>query len=135
MSLDPAADGWKAIPVRKFFRMIGPLWARRDDDGGWIYGLLTTEEHDNGAGLVHGGVLATFVDQAFSTVAWEAAGRQAAYTVTLDIHFAGAVRPGQFVIARARVVRRASALVFLTGNVVCDEREVVIASGVWNVRS
>ncbi len=131
--LDPAANGWKTIPVRKFFRTIGPLWARRENDNAWSYGLLTTEEHENDAGVIHGGVLATFVDQAFSTVAWEAAERQPAYTVTLDIHYAGAVRQGRFLIARARVVRRASSLIFLTGNVVCDDREVVIASGVWSV--
>ena len=97
------------------------------------YGLQTTEEHDNGAGAVHGGVLATFLDQALSTIAWEAAGRRAASTVSLDLHFACAVRPGQFVHAQDRVVRAGSSLIFLTGVLTAEGREVTIAAGVWRV--
>ena len=128
----PDEEGWKEIPVKAFFRRIGPLYARRRGDG-WEYGLLTTDEHDNSAGVVHGGVLATFADQALSTVAWAAAGRRAASTVSLDLHFAHAVTPGQFVAARGRVVRAGASLIFLTGLLTCEGRDVAIASGVWSV--
>jgi uncharacterized protein (TIGR00369 family) len=132
MSVRPEAEGWKEIPVKAFFRRIGPLYARRHDDG-WEYGLQTTAEHDNSAGAVHGGVLATFADQALSTVAWEAAGRIPAATVSLDLHFAAAVVPGGFVTARARVVRAARSLIFLTGQLAWEGNEVAIASGVWRI--
>ncbi len=130
---DPEAEGWKAIPVKAFFRRIGPLYSRRLETGEWAYGLLTTDEHDNSAGAVHGGVLAAFADQAFSTVAWEAAGRRAASTVSLDMHFAAAVRPGTFVTTHAQVVRAASTLIFLTGLLHSDTQDVAIASGTWRV--
>ncbi len=129
---DPAEHGWKQIPVRAFFRQIGPLYAKRSGDG-WEYGLVTTEEHDNSAGRVHGGVLATFADQTFSTVAWEAAGRRAASTVSLDMQFASAVIPGQFVVARPRVVRAGNSLIFLTGLLTCGDQDVAAVSGVWGV--
>src|SRR3954463_14630655 len=128
----PDAEGWKEIPVKAFFRRIGPLYARRSGDG-WEYGLLTTDEHDNSAGKVHGGVLAAFVDQTLSTVAWEAAGRRAASTVSLDMHFVTAVIPGQLVTAQGRVVRAGSSLIFLTGLLACEGRDVAIASGIWSV--
>jgi acyl-coenzyme A thioesterase PaaI-like protein len=127
----PEAEGWKEIPVRAFFRRIGPLYARRTSES-WEYGLLTTEEHDNSAGIVHGGVLAAFADQVLSTVAWEAAGRRPASTVSLDLQFAGPVIPGQFVVVQGRVVRAGASLIFLTGLLTCDSRDVVSASGVWN---
>lgn len=127
----PDLSGWKEIPVKGFFRRIGPLYARRSE-AGWEYGLQTTEEHDNSAGLVHGGVLTAFADQALSTVAWEAAGRRAASTISLDLHFASAVKPGQFVTAQGRVVRAGSTLIFLTGLLTCEGRDVAAASGVWS---
>lgn len=130
--VDPTEDGWKEIPVKAFFRRIGPLYARRLGEG-WEYGLLTTPEHDNSAGVVHGGVLAAFADQALSTVAWAAAGRRAASTVSLDLHFAAPVVPGQFVTVQGHVVRTGASLVFLTGLLACDGREVAMASGVWNI--
>ena len=128
----PDVDGWKQIPVKAFFRRIGPLYAKRNGEG-WEYGLLTTDEHDNSAGTVHGGVLAAFADQAFSTVAWEAAGRRAASTVSLDLHFASAVKPGQFVAAQGRVIRAGTSLIFLTGLLTCEGRDVAVVSGIWNV--
>ena len=132
--IDPEAEGWKQVPVRAFFCRVGPLYARRFGDG-WEYGLLTTSEHDNSAGAVHGGVLATFADQALSTMAWEAAGRRAASTVSLTIHYAGAVRPGQFVSARGHVARAGASLIFLTGVLTVDDQEKAVASGVWRVAS
>ena len=126
-------DGWKELPVKAFFRRIGPLYSRRCADKSWEYGLLTTEQHVNNAGVVHGGVLATFADQAFSTVAWEAAGRQAALTVSLDLHFAVGATPGDFVTARSRVVRAGANLIFLTGILSTPDREIAIVSGTWNV--
>jgi uncharacterized protein (TIGR00369 family) len=128
----PEAAGWKEIPVKAFFRTIGPLYARRDGNG-WEYGLLTTEAHDNSAGAVHGGVLATFADQAMSTVAWQAAGRKAAATVSLDLHFAAPVVPGNFITLRARLVRAGRSLIFLSAQLACEGNDIAIASGVWRI--
>ena len=130
---DPLDHGWKELPVRAFFRSIGPLYAKRSSVGEWEYGLLTTDQHDNSTGAVHGGVLASFMDQALSTIAWNAAGRSPASTVSLDLQFASAVRPGSFIIAQGRVVRVGKSLVFLTGLIVCDGSDVVSGSGVWSV--
>lgn len=127
------ADGWKEVPVNAFFRRIGPLYSRRRADNGREYGLQTTEEHVNNAGAIHGGVFAAFADQAFSFVAWEAAGRQAVLTVSLDLHFAAGAKPGDFLTAQARVVRAGASLIFLTGVLTSSEREVAIVSGAWSV--
>ena len=121
------------MPPMAFFRSIGPLYARRTETGAWEHGLLTTEQHDNGTGAVHGGVLATLMDHALSIVAWEAAGRCRASTVSLDLQFATAVRPGSFIIARGTVVRAGKSLIFLTGLIVGDGRDVVSGSGIWSI--
>ena len=119
--------------MKGFYPTVGPLYARRAAGGDWEYGLLTTKQHDNSAGAVHGGVLAAFMDQALSVVAWNAAGRRPASTVSLDLQFASAVRPGSFIVAQGRVVRAGKSLIFLTGLIGCDGHDVVSGSGVWSV--
>lgn len=125
-----SAAGWKlrtALPG--FAGLVGPLWTRKEQ-GQWAFGLLATEAHTNPAGLVHGGLLTTLADHTLSAIAWEALGRRPCVTVQLDTHFLAAARAGQFLEARGRVVRAASSLVFLQGQVWVDGSEVITASAV-----
>src|SRR5947208_3862273 len=103
-AFDPAANGWKSRTFEGFFGLVGPLWTKKEGEG-WAYGLLAEPRHANSAGVVHGGMLATMLDHALSIVGWEAQGRQRCVTIQLDTHFIAAVKPGQFVEARGRVVR------------------------------
>ncbi len=51
--------GWKPLQgAGRFMALAGPLWAAREGDG-WAYGVVSTDEHLNPAGVVHGGLLAT----------------------------------------------------------------------------
>lgn len=106
--------GWQVRALEGFIAHAGPLWARREGEG-WAYGFAIGPQHLNPAGVVHGGALLTLVDHAMSTVAWEAAGRVPCVTLQLDSHFAAPVGAGQFVEARAQVVRRTGSLVFMRG--------------------
>jgi uncharacterized protein (TIGR00369 family) len=128
--------GWKQVNATgAFMAQAGPLWARRDGDGeGWVYGVLTTDRHLNPAGVVHGGLLATLIDHALSTVAWEAAGRVPCVTVQLDTQFMAAVPAGVLVEARARVSRRTSSLVFMRGQLTVDGTEVLVAQALMKTR-
>ncbi|WP_035205868.1 PaaI family thioesterase [Acidovorax sp. CF316] len=106
--------GWQVRALGGFIAHAGPLWARREGEG-WAYGFAIGPQHLNPAGVVHGGALLTLMDHAMSTVAWEAAGRVPCVTLQLDSHFAAPVGAGQFVEARAQVVRRTGSLVFMRG--------------------
>ena len=121
------AAGWRQRSSSGYMALLGPLWARREE-GSWAYGLLATPAHLNPAGIVHGGLLMSFIDHAVSLVAWEAVGRKACVTVQLDTHFLAAVRAGQFLEARARVVGATSSLVFMQGSLSCAGTEVATAS-------
>ena len=127
---DPASAGW--TPRRgggSFFALIGPLWARREDDG-WAYAIVADERHLNPQGIVHGGMLTALADHALSAIAWEDAGRRACVTIALDTQFMGAVRPGQFVEARGKVARRTSSLSFVQGGLWVGGHQVLAASAV-----
>jgi uncharacterized protein (TIGR00369 family) len=131
-SPDPALDGWKPRALGGFFGLVGPLWARKEGDA-WAYAFLAEAKHTNPAGIVHGGMLTTLMDHALSAVAWEANERRPCVTVQLDVQFLSAVRPGQLVEARGRIVRQTSSLVFMQGNLSVAGEEVVAASAVLKI--
>lgn len=109
---DPRAHGWRALPGAALPGGLGVPWARKVDNA-WRYGLLTTQDHANPSGVVHGGVLMAFADHGLSFLAWEAAERAPCTTIQLNTHFLANVRPGAFLELRGEVTRRTRGLVFL----------------------
>lgn len=129
------ALGWKPFrSAGRFMALAGPLWARREDEG-WAYAIAATDAHLNPAGVVHGGLLATLMDHALSTMAWEAAGRLPCVTVQLDTHFLDAVPAGALIEARGRLVRRTARLLFMQGTLSVDGNDVLAAQAVMKVRA
>ena len=128
------AQGWKSRQLSGFMGHSGPLWTRREDDG-WVYGLLAEDKHQNPAGVVHGGALATLIDHVVSTVAWEACDRQPCVTVQMDTQFLGAVEAGQFAQARASISHKTRGMVFLRGSIDVDGAPVLVAQAILKVLS
>ncbi len=120
---------------------LGVPWARQVG-GAWRYGLLTSQDHANPNGVLHGGVLMAFADHGLSFLAWEAAGRVACTTIQLNTHFLDAIKPGEFIEMRGEVVRRTGGLVFVRGVVgarggdpddAAAERDVGAVDGIWRI--
>jgi acyl-coenzyme A thioesterase PaaI-like protein len=132
MSFDPTAEGWRLMRSGAMPAGIGFPWSKRSDDG-WRYGLLTTPEHANPQGALHGGILMTFADHGLSLLAWEAANRAACTTIQLNTHFLAAVRPGDFVELRGEITRATLGLVFVRGKLSVGERDVAAVDGIWRV--
>ena len=111
---------------------IGFPWTKRIDDA-WRYGLLTTPEHANPQGVLHGGILMTFADHGLSMLAWEAAKRAPCTTIQLNTHFLAVVEPGQFVELRGEVTRATTGLAFVRGLLSVGDRDVAAVDGIWRV--
>jgi len=127
---DPAAAGWEPYSDDGFVGLIGPLWMRRSGDS-YLYAFLAEDKHHNRRGVVQGGMLMTFADRSMGMTCWYANERQPQATVQLDVHFIDAVRIGEFVEAKCRVVRRTRSLIFMSGELVVGARVVATANGVW----
>jgi uncharacterized protein (TIGR00369 family) len=112
--------------------LVGPLWERRQEDA-WELGFLAAHRHINRRGVVHGGMLMAFADQALGIAAWEANGRQAQATIQLDTHFVSPVHVGEFVRAKCQVVRRTRSLLFMSGICQVGPRVVLTATGIWKL--
>jgi len=129
---DPAAHGWQVLDWHEegFPHLVGPFWSKQEGEG-WVYGLLAEPRHGNAHGIVHGGMLVTFLDQILGLTCWKAANRAPVVTIQLNTHFVSAAKAGEFIEARAEAVRATRSLVFVRGELAVGSRIVAIADGVW----
>jgi uncharacterized protein (TIGR00369 family) len=132
IAFDPASQGWKTLKSKGFFAEVGPLWSRRQGDS-WEYGLLVEPRHENGVGVVHGGMLVTLLDQAVSLVALAANEQQPCTTIHLDTHFVAPSVAGDFIVARGEVARKTSSLIFLCGTLSVNEKQIMYGQGIMKI--
>tara|TARA_Y100000031_G_scaffold125605_1_gene142134 strand:- start:119 stop:565 length:447 start_codon:yes stop_codon:yes gene_type:complete len=119
--------GFTPIDHSSFCSGIGPIFERRDADE--VHrAFLAEEKHTNAGGVVHGGMLSTFADVLLGQAAWQAAQRPLV-TVRLVSDFIAAVRPGDWVEGRSRVVRLGRTMVFVAGEVSVAGKVIMTISG------
>lgn len=128
------AQGWKHYPqLPGHMGHIGPLWMRKTEGGSYAYGLLIAPHHLNPAGVAHGGVLMTLADQAISTAAWHACGKQNCLTLQLDSQFVASVALGEFVQADVDITHQTGGMVFVRSLLSVGGRNVLVAQGIMKV--
>ncbi|MFM0504840.1 PaaI family thioesterase [Paraburkholderia caffeinilytica] len=125
-------DGWRQHAPKGFTGLVGPLWSRANLDL-LTFGVIVDEQHLNPAGVVHGGMLTTLLDQVLSTAAWQVSGRQPCVTVQFDTQFLSSVKAGVFVEARAEVVKTTRELVFTRGELTVSTDRVATGSAVLKI--
>ena len=125
-------QAWRAVKIDGFMGLIGPLQTRRIG-GEKHYGLQTDARHGNAIGTVHGGVLASLLDQAVALEAWSAAGRQPTATVQMDTRFLGAARPGDFLEASGSIRHMTRALAFVDAEVTRGGELVATATALMKI--
>ena len=94
---------------------------------------MAEQRHLNMGGVVHGGMLMSFADDALGMTVWQAVGRRPCTTVQLNTQFVSPVRLGELVEVRAEVLRATRTVVFVRGVVEVAGRTVVHADGVWKI--
>ena len=127
-----APEGWKRREMPGIPASFDALWTRRDGDT-WRYGVLLDERHNNAQGIIHGGVLMTFMDHALSLMIWEASGRAACSTVQLDNNFLSSLKAPCFVELDGEIRRQGKRLAFLRGVLRSEGQDIVEANGVWSI--
>ena len=108
----------------------GPFFHRTSEDGGFEHAFYALKRHCNGMGIVHGGMLTTFLDGLLARAVVNTIDG-AAVTVHLSVDFLSMARAGDWVFGDTRVTRKARDLVFVEGRVRVGEREVLRGSGVF----
>ncbi len=98
-----------------------------------VSAFVAAEKHLNHIGIVHGGMLMTFADQAMGMTGRRATGEKPHATIELNIQFVGAVQLGDFVEAHCDVVRKTRSVLFIESKMYVGERMVATASGIWKI--
>ena len=125
-------DGWQMNPDDGFVGHVGGLW-QREIDGHMQFAFIALDIHTNRNGVVHGGMLMTFVDRAMGQTARLATGAVRGATISLNHQFLAPVRIGDLVEITPLITKKTSRMVFLTGNSYVEGEPVISAQGVWRV--
>ena len=134
MAADPAAEGWKEFRSSGgFARHVGPLWAKVIEPGRLNFAFRAGAHHSNPHGVVHGGMLVTFIDQVLGALAWYVAGKKPSVTLTLNSECVSPARVGDWIEGPGKVVRNGLSLIFLRGKAILGERVVLSAPSIWKV--
>lgn len=88
--------------------------------------------HANGLGLVHGGMLTSFLDGLMGAAVFRAA-RRPGLTIHLSVDFLHMGRVGEWVMGESRVTRLTKEVAFVEGRAYVGRRDVVRGSGVFKL--
>lgn len=127
-------EGFYALPLDSgFMKPNGPLYGRRTA-GRITVGLRVEKHHCNGAGVCHGGMLATVADMLLGWGALDAAGhKRLGSTVTLSVDYLSHAALGSWIAGVAEVLHASPNLVFAQTVIRMADTPVLRASGVYRV--
>ncbi|MBL4811148.1 MAG: PaaI family thioesterase [Rhodobacteraceae bacterium] len=112
---------------------IGPILQSNKKDSGRIFALQMRDAHKNRLGIIHGGAIASFLDQVMAIEAWEMVDRRPTVTVQMDIRFIGAAKIGDFIEARAGVKHATGSMLFVDADVYCGATSIASASAIMKI--
>ncbi|MGF6861598.1 acyl-coenzyme A thioesterase PaaI-like protein [Rhodobacteraceae bacterium MBR-64] len=124
--------GWQLDPDDGFVGHVGGLW-RRKVDGVNRFAFVARAFHANSNGVVHGGMLMTFIDRAMGHTARGTTGAVRCATISLTHQFLAPTQIGDLVEMTPQVARSSARTVFLIGTAFVGDAPVVSAQGVWRV--
>lgn len=105
MAIPPSRipTGFRELTEASGFAAANGPWFEKIEDGRSIRGFLPGPQHANAFGIVHGGMLAAFLDSAMGVSVWQTLQRRAV-TLTLSLDYLGPARIGDWLEAVGEVV-------------------------------
>ena len=99
------------------------------------YHFKTTinKNHLNAAGITHGGFIAALVDAGAGTAAHRSADGSPCVTISLELKFISPIQLDQELIGKTKIQKKTKSMVFLTCELVAENKIVATASGVWKM--
>ena len=111
----------------------GP-WFEKIENGRAIRGFRPGPQHANALGIVHGGMLAAFLDSAMGTAVWHRLERRAV-TLRLSIDYLAPARVGDWLQAEGEVVGHDEHVAQVKGRLYGPRHEVLAGLGAFALLS
>jgi uncharacterized protein (TIGR00369 family) len=133
-SLDPVPpEGYVLAGGRgSFSTHNGPYYTRPGDGPMAEQAFYALDRHANGIGIIHGGMLAAFMDGVLGGAVWRGCQRRAV-TIHLSIDYLHMARVGDWVMGEAKMTRATREVAFAEGRAYVKGRDVVRCSGVFKL--
>ncbi|MDP9102968.1 MAG: PaaI family thioesterase [Pseudomonadota bacterium] len=125
-------DGFRRSRRGPFTEHNGPVYHRDDTDQRAVQGFRILKRHCNGLGIVHGGMLATFIDGLLGH-AVGAAAKRPGVTIHLSLDYLAMARAGEWVEGEARVTRLTKDVAFAEARAFVGARDVIRASAIFKL--
>jgi uncharacterized protein (TIGR00369 family) len=110
----------------------GGLEFKKLSDTEFEYTTTLKDFHMNASGTTHGGFIMSILDSGMGTSAHQFIDG-VAVTISLNINFIGASKPGDKILGYAKVKKKTKSLIFMYGELKCNERLLATAEGIWKV--
>lgn len=133
MTRSAVPEGFRPFIARGTFpEKIGPLYFKVEGES-YTYGFLANESHANGNGVIHGGMLISFLDEVLGQIVWRLLEKKRCATITLNCDFVSSAKPGDWIEVKAEISRRALAVVFVRGELLVRGERIMTADGIWKI--
>ncbi len=116
-----------------YSKHVGGLKGKKIDDSTYEYQTTVKDMHLNTAGMAHGGFLTFIADTGMGNAAHRVADGKQCVTISLEMKFISAGKPGDNLIAKVKVQKKTRTLVFLTCEIINSQGVVAVTSGVWKI--
>ena len=127
-------DKFEQISLKPgFMKHNGGVLFRTISENEYQFKTTIKENHLNAAGITHGGFIAALVDAGAGTAAHRSADNNPCVTISLELKFISVVQLGQELIGTTRIQKKTKSMVFLTCELIAEEKIVATASGVWKI--
>jgi len=127
-------SGFHALTDVSGFAAANGPWFEKIENGRAIRGFRPGPQHANALGIVHGGMLAAFLDSAMGTAVWHALGRRAV-TLRLSLDYLGPGRLGDWLQAEGEVIGHDEHVAQVRGRLYGRRHEVLAGLGAFALLS
>ena len=108
----------------------GPLYHREDQP--LVHGFRALSRHCNGLGIVHGGMLASFLDGLLGHAVGSVAGKPGV-TIHLSLDYLAMARAGEWIEGEGTVTRLTNDVAFASAIARVGARDVVRATAIFKL--
>jgi len=129
-----APPGFRELTEAIGFSAANGPWFEKIEDGRAIRGFRPGPQHANALGIVHGGMLAAFLDSAMGTAVWQTLHRRAV-TLRLSIDYLGPARLGDWLQAEGVLVGHDEHVAQVRGRLYGPRHEVLAGLGAFTLLS
>lgn len=127
-------DTFQQVSLVGFMKHNGGLEFRTISETDYQFRARILDIHLNPSGITHGGFIMSLMDSGMGTAAHRVIGKNArAATISFDVKFISASKTGDLLLGTAKVLKKTRSLVFMQGEIRCDDQLIATAEGIWKV--